>query len=93
MLGGPPSDLPPLTDEHMRAFWRRFDAAAPIHLRAGVRVATTLLSLPPGDPGRNLARAERLPGAGQLVELVRLVACFAYFSDPDVDAGFRRTVR
>ncbi len=90
MLGGPPPDLPPLTDAHLAAFWRRFDDTAPLHLRAGFTLATALLSLPPGTRATVLERADRLPGPDRLVELVRVVASFAYFSDPETDAAFRQ---
>jgi len=81
------------------AFWPRFDAAAPAHLRVGLAAATFLLGvllpvvllvggavhrLTPDRREVLLRRAARLPGAGALLDIVKVVACFAWFSDPRV---------
>lgn len=111
MLGGAGdvgADLPAVSDKELDRFWARFDAAAPIHLRAGFSIATTLFarilprllghrrglgSLRRADQDRVLAVGARLPSGEALVDLIKLVASFAYFSVTDVDAAFRAGLR
>ena len=108
MLGGPADGLPPLPDAHLAVFWQRFDAAAPLHVRAGFALATTVLarvlprllghrggigSLPPAAQDQVLAAGARLPGGSALIDVTKLVASFAYFSDAAVDAAFREGLR
>lgn len=83
-------------------FWRRFDAAAPAHLQWGLRAATWVFGLGPLLLGRRplpqltgperedcLQRMARWPAAGELVEVAKIVACFAFFADPAVQARVR----
>jgi hypothetical protein len=77
-----------------------------VGLRAGLRLATYLLGgIAPfllghrrvfarlDDAARDdvLRRAEHLPGGAELLLVVKLVACFAYFDDPGVQATARAT--
>lgn len=94
---------PALAVLDLGAFWRAFDAAAPAHVRWGLRAAVALLyfvlpvsttgrtlrQLSPEGRERALARAMRLPLCRDLAELVKVLACFAYFEDPGVDAAIR----
>jgi len=86
----------------LQAFWRRFDAAAPQHLRLGLRLATWFFTLgpllllcpplptmSPAARDRALQRLARLPGGTALAELVRLVACWALFQDAGVQDRVR----
>jgi len=83
-------------------FWPRFDAVAPLHLRLGLRLATWVLCFGPllmlrrplarlAPPARDeaLRRMARWPGIGELVEVARIVACFALFDDDAVQAQVR----
>lgn len=104
MIAAPGNGLPAMADIDRRAFWRQFASAAPWTLRLGFRAAALLvggvapLLLGHGatfarldDDARDdvLRRTERLPGGGALLLLVKLVACFAYFDDPRVQAVAR----
>ncbi len=87
----------------LRGFWVRFDHAAPAHLRAGMGVATVALaySLPLALMRRPLAhltrpqadavlaRAAELPGTRHLVDVAKIVAGMAVFSDPAVQSAVR----
>lgn len=96
----------PAADLDFDAFWRRFDAAAPVHLRLGLGAATVILGvvlpvlLLVGGPVHVLSPERRealivlataLPGTGALLDIVKVVACFAWFSDPRVQARLRDT--
>ena len=83
-------------------FWARFDAAAPPHLRLGLRLATwfftfgpLLLLRPPlpamSPPARDhsLQRLARWPGGPLFAELIRLVGCWALFQDASVQNRVR----
>ncbi|MBK7775015.1 MAG: hypothetical protein IPI43_12935 [Sandaracinaceae bacterium] len=37
-----------------------------------------------------ITRAAGMPGVGELVEIAKVVACLAYFTDPAVQATARR---
>jgi len=104
MIPSPGGGLPALADVERRDFWPRFERAAPLPLRAGLLVATLLLggvapfllgyrrafvALDPAARDDVLRRAQRLPGAAPLLLVVKLVACFAYFDDPAVQASAR----
>ena len=105
ILPAPGRGLPGIDDVDLRAFWARFDADAPVHLRLGLRTATLVLggALPRllGYPGSVadlsidereafITRAAELPGASALVEIAKVVASLAYFTDPAVQATARR---
>lgn len=104
MLPSPGGGLPAAGDLDLSAFWPRFEAAAPIHLRLAFHTATiviagmlpialgyrhTLASL--DDDARNafLVRAANMPGMAPLLDIVKVVAAFAYFDDPHVEATIR----
>lgn len=104
LLGDPGDGLLPPAELDLPAFWRRFDAAAPAHLRVGMAAATVLVAgvLPRllghrcGLAGLDADRADavvqraaRLPVLGLTVEVAKIVACFAYFSDERVDQRVR----
>lgn len=108
MIPAPGDGLPALATIDRRTFWPRFERAAPLPLRAGLRLATLLLAgLAPFLLGHRrtlvaldaaarddvLRRAERLPGAAPLLLVVKLVACFAYFDDAGVQAAARGPAR
>lgn len=107
MIGDPGPPLPPFAAVDLAAFWRSFDRAAPLHVRAGLRTATVVIAvllprtmgharglraLPPEDADAVVQRAAALPVLADLAELGKLVACFAYFSDPAVQAAARGRV-
>jgi hypothetical protein len=87
------------------AFWARLSAAAPPSLWLSLRLIIALLGLlgpplagawrpfPALDPAaraRALQRFAALPGLGASVDLLKLIACFAHFDDPAVQAAHRR---
>lgn len=89
-----------LASVDLAGFWPRFDAAAPLHLRLGLRFATWLLCFAPllvlrpplfaqTDPEASLQRVATWPGLADLVEVVKVVACFAHFDAPHVQARVR----
>lgn len=92
-------DRPGLGDLDLSAFWARFQVVAPLHLRLALRVATwgvgaflpcVLLAgtglVAMDAPAREalIQRAARLPLFADLLEVSKLVATLAYFSDPAV---------
>ncbi len=99
----PGTALPPMSALDLDPFWRRFDATAPTHLKLGLAAATWILglllplclhlrpfvALPEDRRGALLARAARGRLTGALVEVIKVVACLAFFHDPAV----QRTVR
>jgi hypothetical protein len=102
ILPAPGAGLPALAELDLGAFWPRFEA---VHLRLGLRVATlalgvalplslgygrTLASLSEDEREEVIARAHRLPGLSPLVDVAKVVACMAYFADPEVQATARR---
>ncbi|MBK7156036.1 MAG: hypothetical protein IPL19_29045 [Sandaracinaceae bacterium] len=104
ILPAPGRGLPAMEDVDLRAFWARFETAAPVHLRLGLRVASLVLGALPRVLGYERAltelsadereafitRAAGMPGVGELVEIAKVVACLAYFTDPAVQATARR---
>ena len=104
VIGDPGAGLPAPSDVDFAAFWERFDATAPAHLRLGFATAVTMISsiaprllghrgglarLDAATASRVVERAARVPGLDALTEVAKVVACFAYFSDPAVDALVR----
>jgi len=104
LLGDPGDGLLDPADLDLDAFWIRFDDAAPLHLAAGFRAATVgigtvlprllghvngLGGLSLDDADAVIQRADRLPGFTLLAEVAKVVACFAYFSDPRADRAVR----
>ncbi len=104
LLPAPGSGLPAMAEVDRRAFWPRFDRTAPLHLRAGFRLATAVLAgLAPRLLGHRgtlagldaaarddvVRRAAHAPVLSELVLVAKLVACFAYFDDPAVQAAAR----
>ena len=100
--------LPPMSEVDLQSFWDRFEAVAPLHLRLGMRVATWPLAgglplamglgatLPQLDDAAReavLLRAASLAPLAMLLEVVKIVGCFAYFDDPAVQDAVRRGVR
>lgn len=100
----PSARFPGLAQVDRGAFWPRFAASAPWSLRFGLRIATwclagvaplllgyrrTLAALDAAARDEVLQRATSLPGGEPLLLVVKLVACFAYFDDPAVQAVFR----
>ena len=47
ILPAPGRGLPAMEDVDLRAFWARFETAAPVHLRLGLRVASLVLGALP----------------------------------------------
>ncbi len=81
VLDGPPRDR--------RPFWREFDRAAPSHLRAAVRLAALCaVALPLHDPDQ-LDRLSDRPVLRDLLEVAKVVACFAHFDDDAVQREHR----
>lgn len=93
-----------LEEPELSTFWARFDEAAPLQLRFGLAVAAVVLAvlwprlnghlarmdqLPRSAQDQLLGRADRLPLLRDLLEVARLVACFAFFRDPSVQAAVR----
>ncbi len=96
--------LPGLADLDRDDFWTRFDTCAPLHLRLGMATAGLVLSallprlrghrpslggLDPDTRDRLLAHAESTPVLCELVWIGKVVACFAYFDHPTVQAAMR----
>lgn len=108
MIPAPGNGLPPMSAVERGRFWPRFERSAPWMLRFGLRFATCALGglapfllghrhvfarLDPAARDAVLRGAERLPGGAALLLVVKLVACFAYFDDPNVQAIARGTTR
>jgi hypothetical protein len=79
-------------------FWARFDDVAPLHLRVGFWLATTVLvtvwprlcgfarplsALADADADAVIQRAAHAPLVRELVEVAKIVACFAAFDRSD----------
>ena len=107
-LVGRPTDLPGPERVDLAAFWRRFDATAPLHVRAGFAVSVRalssiaprcyghrhgLVSLDADAANRVVRRAERSALFRPLLDAATVVACFAYFSDDEVEARVRGHVQ
>lgn len=106
MIPEPGNGLPPMARVDRGAFWPRFERAAPWTVRFALRAATYVIGglaplllghrrvfarLDPAARDDVLQRAARLPGGAQLLLVVKLVACFAYFDDPAVQSTVRGT--
>lgn len=106
MIPSPGAGLPPMAAIDRSSFWPRFAHAAPIELRFAWRCATVaLVAVVPFLLGYRaiftrldaaarddvLRRTSALPGGADLLLLVKLIACFAYFDDPGVQATARGT--
>jgi hypothetical protein len=104
ILPRPAAHLPALAELERGAFWTRFDAVAPLTVRLALAIAAwAVVRCGPWLTGHGrgwealdeaqrddvVQRAEAWPGIGDLMEVVKLVACFAYFDDPRVQASFR----
>ncbi len=84
-------------------FWPRFRRAAPLHLRLAMGLASAVLGVAPLALGHRRALValgpverdqvvQRLacrPVVGGLLEVAKVVACFAHFDDPAVQARIR----
>jgi hypothetical protein len=107
-LGDPRPDpalgVPPVAELDLAAFWPRFEARAPIHVRFGFGVATVVLAhvlprllgharglagLGPDQADAVVRRAAANPVLAPLSEVAKIVACFAYFSDDRVESAYR----
>lgn len=99
------SSMPSMAEVDLDAFWPRFEATAPATLIFALRSASLTigvifprLSGTRGDlvaeseesRERLLAKAATLPGLRDLLEVLKLVACLAYFDDPRAQAALRR---
>jgi len=87
----------------LATFWPRFDATAPWHVQLGLwALALGVVGLLPwvvsgtswsrlDGRGRErvLARAEHAPLLSDLMEVGKLVACFAWFDEDDVQRTYR----
>jgi hypothetical protein len=88
-------------------FWSRFGRSSPWLLRLGFRVAIVVLTwqtvLPYGKPFHRLtpdrqdaslaaAAESRSYMLRQLVNVVKLIACFGYFRDPSVHTAVRDSI-
>jgi len=104
MIPAPRPGLPAMAELDLDAFWLRFDEIAPAHLQLGMRAAAwpVAVALPLALGYRRplhlldaeqrdavLQRAATLPVASSLLEIVKLVACLAYFDAERVQLGVR----
>lgn len=104
MIPAPGAGLPAMAELNLAAFWARFDAVAPLPLRLGFGGVALLLvyampwllgfgrpwgRLSQGERDRLLERCGASPLLGPTQDLVKLVACFAYFDDGRVQATLR----
>ena len=99
ILPAPGRGLPALSALDLSAFWARFDEVAPLHLQLGLRAAAllcggllpriltgrSLAALSETERSRALARLTAAPGGATLIEVAKVVAGLAYFSDPHVE--------
>lgn len=105
-LIGQPRGLPGPENLDLRPFWRSFSRHAPPHLRLGFGAATATLAyvlprawgygasladLSPSEQEQLVARAHASRALAPLVDVAKVVACFAYFDDDAVDRAVRRT--
>jgi hypothetical protein len=103
LLPAPGRGLPALDALDLSAFWPAFHDAAPVHLRLGLRAACLVLGQAPRLMGFGRAlpdlnaderdafivRAAASPALTDLVEVAKVVASLAYFSDDGVQAVAR----
>lgn len=107
MIPEPGNGLPPMARVDRSSFWPRFERTAPWLVQLGFRLATYIVGgLMPFLFGYRhvfarldvaarddvLRRTDRLPGGAELVLVVKLVACFAYFDDRSVQTVVRGTL-
>lgn len=107
MLPSPGGGLPGAGHLDLIAFWPRFEAAAPIHLRLAFRAATVVIAgiLPItlgyrrslanlDDDTRDafLQRAAKMTAIAPLLDIVKVVVAFAYFDNTQVEAIVRGRV-
>lgn len=104
LLPAPGGGLPGLGQLDLSAFWPRFEAAAPVHLRLGLALAVwgaavlaplllyrrTLPGLAEAQRDAVLQRAAGWPLLGPLLDVAKVVACMAYFADAAVQSAVRR---
>jgi len=105
VLPRPRPELPALSELDLRAFWARFRAVSPSHLRLGLFVAvlvvgalvprlfgypTSLTALDAESREAVVTRAARARAFGPLFDVLKVVASLAYFSCPAVESAFRR---
>lgn len=98
------ASMPSLDEVDLDAFWPRFEATAPttlvFALRSAALAVDVVLPRAKGIRGnltaqneatreRLLENAEGIPGLRDLLEVLKLVACLAYFDDPRAQAGAR----
>jgi hypothetical protein len=106
MIPEPGNGMPAMAHVERSNFWPRFQRTAPWTVRYGLRFATYVVGgLFPFLLGHRrvfarldaaarddvLQRAARLPGGAALLFVIKLIACFAYFDDPGVQAVARGT--
>ncbi len=104
IIGDPQAPMPEFGDVDLDGFWRDFRDRAPVHLRAGLRTATVMVAvvlprlmghrrglggLSNDERDAVVQKAASLPLFSDLTEVAKLVACFAYFSDPVVQDAAR----
>ncbi len=104
MIPKPGPSLPGLGELELEDFWVRFEVTAPWHLRLALRWATclvggmlplllgyraTLPKLTPAAREEVLQRGHRLPLFQDLLMVVKVVACLAYFDAEGVQAQVR----
>lgn len=104
MIPAPGAGLPAMAAIDRSRFWPRFDAAAPLGLRlvfGGVTLWLVYIMpwllgfwrpwsrLNTEQTDELLLRSSDWPLLGQSLDLVKLIACFAYFDDPGVQATIR----
>src|SRR5690606_24589459 len=105
ILPAPGGGLPALAEVDLTGFSPRFEESAPSHRKLGLAAASLAadvalpLSLGYGRPLSGLgevareeviARASRVPMLAALIDVAKVVACMAYFDDPEVQATARR---
>ncbi len=104
MIGDPGGEFLTPAEVDLPGFWVRFEAAAPFHLAWGFKAATVLIAvvlprlmghahglarLSAEDADAVIQRAATLPVVAMVTEVAKIVACFAYFSDPRVQTVAR----
>ena len=101
---GSPASLPSPLEQDRTAFWADFDRNAPIHLRVGFRAAALALGvalplrlgyrrpfhkLAPDQRQAVLAHAADSLVLAPVMEVAKVVSCFAYFDDDEVQDAVR----
>lgn len=104
---GTPTRLPDPASIDLDGFWDRFEAGAPLHLKLGLEAATIVLGwvlpafLHPARPltaqsaqerDATIQQLARLPLCAELIDVLKIVAALAYFSDPTVEDLARATL-